>query len=523
MICALTFLLPALLSADPVADFQNGREAFKARNYERAFELLKQSAQELSPVRDFSYYYLGVSAENLKQKTVALQVYQDLLAHYPGFPLAQTVQNKIKSLSPRPPAVPEVTPDATTPQRQYQYAQFLERRRQYSEAEAWYQKLAESFRGEATGISALDSLALLYRKQDKDALAIQTYAQFVARYPQHWLSQEAYFQMGRLSLAAGQIASANAFLEHATAYNVSKLIKAETRFLLAETYRKLGRQKEEQSLLRKIVEEEPVSYYGFLCQQLLAQPLTELPRSREEISVDERYWTQQIPRVELFQEIGDSEVAGILANAYLQQYPTSNLSLPLFVVRLYEQDENFGAAQRTGERIWDTYARANRLSQLPEQFWKISYPLYYWDQLRSLAKAQGFDPLFALALIREESRFKADVVSYAGAVGLMQLMPFTAAAEIRKHRLEPGELTDPGYNIQVGILHLGYLLNAYKGNTSYALAAYNGGINATNRWIQATRDLPAHEFTERVDYEQSRNYIKKVLKSYWIYRQLYKE
>lgn len=103
--------------------------------------------------------------------------------------------------------------------------------------------------------------------------------------------------------------------------------------------------------------------------------------------------------------------------------------------------------------------------------------------LVNLSRHYRFDPAFILSLIQVESRFHAKVVSGAGAVGLMQVMPATA-----KHIIEEWDLpvphhvnmaralTDPFFNLTVGIAYLANLRNHYRGRSPYyLLAAYNIG------------------------------------------------
>lgn len=131
-----------------------------------------------------------------------------------------------------------------------------------------------------------------------------------------------------------------------------------------------------------------------------------------------------------------------------------------------------------------------------------------WAALR--ARKQQFSPIISKvanetrirpalihAVIRAESGYRADVVSKKGAVGLMQLIPTTAA------RYNVVDLTDPYQNITAGSLYLRDLLNMFNQNLTLALAAYNAGENAVIRY---GRKIPP--------YPETQNYVKKVLKFY---------
>jgi soluble lytic murein transglycosylase len=136
----------------------------------------------------------------------------------------------------------------------------------------------------------------------------------------------------------------------------------------------------------------------------------------------------------------------------------------------------------------------------------------------------GIDPLVLHAIIRQESHFQADVLSPAGAVGLMQLMPKTAADTARREKMpKPSRmaLTKPGLNVRLGAAYLAKLLKDFDGDYFRAVAAYNGGESAVRRWWEAAGADPA-AWVERISYQETRFYVRKVflnlLQYYRIYR-----
>ena len=118
------------------------------------------------------------------------------------------------------------------------------------------------------------------------------------------------------------------------------------------------------------------------------------------------------------------------------------------------------------------------------------------------AKRYQLDPALLLAVIHVESNFRQDAISRRGAVGLMQLMPPTAA------KLEVTNIHDPLQNIQGGAKQLRHLLNVYHGNLRLALAAYNAGVH------RVKRDVPM--------IRETKVYIQKVLASYQYYQGHYR-
>jgi len=158
------------------------------------------------------------------------------------------------------------------------------------------------------------------------------------------------------------------------------------------------------------------------------------------------------------------------------------------------------------------------------RLWRIAYPNAYGEEIRRWAEESGVPSHLLHALVREESALDPRVVSPAGAVGLTQLMPSTARAVARRLRLEaPGrvDLMDASVNLRIGARYLSELLDRYDGSTALALAAYNAGMGAVGRWLDERGDLPVDEFVEEIPYDETRGYVKRVLRSYAAYHLLY--
>ncbi len=156
--------------------------------------------------------------------------------------------------------------------------------------------------------------------------------------------------------------------------------------------------------------------------------------------------------------------------------------------------------------------------------WTVAYP----TGLLPLIEAQGVksvDPLLAAAIIREESQYDEKAVSMVGAIGLMQLMPVTANAVAQRFGMPAvgrDDLFDQETNIRLGVRYLGQLLEQYGGNLAYAVAAYNAGPIAVNNWIAMHRGRDQDEFVELIPYQETRLYVKRVLRSYGEYVRLRK-
>jgi soluble lytic murein transglycosylase len=154
-----------------------------------------------------------------------------------------------------------------------------------------------------------------------------------------------------------------------------------------------------------------------------------------------------------------------------------------------------------------------------EGIWRLAYPKAYWPQVVAAAEAAGIDPLLLLALVREESRYDAQAVSWARAVGLAQLLPSTARAMARDRSMTAQALTDPATNLRLGARYLRIQLDRFRGDVRLALAAYNAGPGSASRWVGVDAD-PDH-FVEKISIAETRGYVRRVLGSYGVYKLLW--
>ena len=176
------------------------------------------------------------------------------------------------------------------------------------------------------------------------------------------------------------------------------------------------------------------------------------------------------------------------------------------------------------------YGRSlNLASQLPisqseRNYYR--YPLAYWELVQQKAQERDLDPHLILALIRQESLFDPRARSPATALGLMQLIPPTAARVAKQLGLPAptqDKLFDPELNVALGTQYLKDLLQRYSHNWFKAIAAYNAGEAAVDRWEREIVTDDIEEFVERIPYIETRGYVKLVLRNHRIYKRLYEQ
>ena len=160
----------------------------------------------------------------------------------------------------------------------------------------------------------------------------------------------------------------------------------------------------------------------------------------------------------------------------------------------------------------------------PAVLWRVLYPRAYRDELEGLVLPDGVSEWLVYAVMRQESRFDRWAVSPAGARGPMQLMPETAVAvakDLGKALPSARALHDPRLAVALGSAVLARDLERYGGNLILAIAAYNAGPQAVDRWLEERPGLPIDAFVEEISYAETRRYVRRVVENLWIYSRVY--
>lgn len=158
---------------------------------------------------------------------------------------------------------------------------------------------------------------------------------------------------------------------------------------------------------------------------------------------------------------------------------------------------------------------------------RIFYPKSYEEFVSMYSDEYGVDENLIFAVIKAESNFQEDAVSHKDALGLMQIMKETAEDVARKYNIEidfnnsEREILNVQNNIKIGTKYLAVLLEKYK-NIEVAVAAYNAGIGTVDNWIEKGIIKSDGSDIENIPYKETNNYVRKILRNYKIYQDLYK-
>ena len=154
------------------------------------------------------------------------------------------------------------------------------------------------------------------------------------------------------------------------------------------------------------------------------------------------------------------------------------------------------------------------------------YPIVYRTELLANARKRNIDPRFLLAIMKQESTFRAGIKSPAGARGLLQLV-FDTAVKYNKAagypNLQPDDLYNPAINIAVGSEYVAELKDEFGGLYEAIAASYNGGEDNAARWLARSKPKDPGIFTSEIGFAETKTYVGKVMNNYRVYQDLYDE
>ncbi|MGI8639973.1 MAG: transglycosylase SLT domain-containing protein [Pyrinomonadaceae bacterium] len=207
------------------------------------------------------------------------------------------------------------------------------------------------------------------------------------------------------------------------------------------------------------------------------------------------------------------------------QNPKSN-DLAFTLAVFYERGDMANRAISYIEPLWKNVPADYELELIPRGQIELLYPTPYSDSLLQFAPQKKVDPRFTLAIMRQESRFRADVKSNAAARGLMQFISTTAdklAQELNRENFKQDELYNPPTAILFGSQYLSNLFRQFPNQPQAVAASFNGGEDNMMRWLARAESDNPDRYVPEIIYSQSKDYVYKVMTSYRIYQIFYGE
>lgn len=380
--------------------------------------------------------------------------------------------------------------------------------------------------------------ARIRRSQDREAEAVQLLRSQIERYPDGDMLNDAVWLLMARHMLAGEYRQAARFAEQVGAHTGEDDLYSRGRiaYFRGRALENLSLQREARSVYADVLRDHPMGYYSLLALGRLRQ----LDRPFAEWLVAEL--RQDSSRTEGFIRVHPNHAQD---NAFRLGREFLRMELHTFAEREFRRLQS--AHPNDTELGWAIalffhHAGAHHIShnvpgsrvglnlsypaESNRERWEVAYPRPWWDEVQQAARERGLDPHLIYAIMREESGFRPEVESWANALGLLQLMLPTANDMARltgRGSVTRRELLDPSINIELGTMFMRTLSDRYGGHPGLVIAGYNGGTGNVGRWLNERGDLDFDLWVEEIPFGQTRNYVKRVSMTYWVYRWLYDE
>ena len=415
----------------------------------------------------------------------------------------------------------EFPDSADAPKAFYQIGQILWNRHDNARALDYFKVVVDKYPTSAYVDRASYASADIHEYFGRKGEAIQLYHNVQKQLPKSQVRDDAAWRLAWLYYRSGDLQAASATFRELVAQSKDGPFATAALYWQARVAERLEESETAKQLYRQIVNGGEESYY----QALAARGLERLGSA-----VGDNSSTKMSAVIESDPPVGPN-VSFHLSRAR----ELTALSLqPLAVAELDEINRRSKPNDRVRALLMREYFHsqaygrslilANQLPISQGERDLYRFPLAYWELIQQKAQDRGLDPYLVLALIRQESLFDTRARSPAAALGLMQLIPATAARVARQLGLPaPSQETlfQPDVNVALGTQYLKDLLQRYSNNWFKALAAYNAGEAAVDRWEKEIVTDDIEEFVERIPYVETRGYVKLVLRNHRIYKRLY--
>jgi soluble lytic murein transglycosylase len=368
---------------------------------------------------------------------------------------------------------------------------------------------------------ALNRLARIYWNADENAKALAHFNRLLERYPDSSFADSAHIAVARIHWSLAQPQQTTRMLREFPRRFPNSLLRAEAQWRLAWIYYLQNNYQRAYATFQNLAADAGAERYKTGALYWKGRTAEKTQRQEEAKNIylmlvrqyDESFYAGAARR--RLEGLGKADeptsVASVTADPPLAPTPRfsfhlararelTELSLPALAVAELDEIRQETADPGSTLTLVREYARlgayhrsvpiAGQIAQTSAEIRMHRYPLVYWDLVKQKAEDRGLDPYLVVALMRQESLFDARAVSPANAIGLMQLLPSTAARLAKQ--------------LGMGVL-----------------AAYNAGEKALARWERQILTDDPDEFIERITYGETLQYVKLVLRSHRLYRTLY--
>ncbi len=484
---------------------------FKYRQYNLAEDLYKEVIKTFPEASDIAevYYKRARSLYYKKEYKEAVNQCEEIIAKFP--PSEITIKanylggNSLRALGERYLAIDK-------------YEKIIEQYPESYYARQSYLRLAES-----------------YFQLEEQEKGISPWRELISRYPNSYESMTSLWNLARYYTNNNvDLKALDYYRELSERFSQSRL-GDDALYWKGKILENMGSDEEAKIAYEKLIREYPLSYYT---ERIIEQrsdisfawPVY-VSKKEDFINLEEFFKKYDkiegkgqlsLLKAELFEEISFYKESIVELNGTLNYYP-GNIFLLFRLSDIYKKNRDYYNSLNYAEIIFNYLKDNHQLEELPLELWESLYPLYYEDMIKERALEYEIDPLLVLAMIREESRFNTWDESVAGARGLMQIIFSTGewiAQKINLEEFNDEMLFDPEINIDLGCWYINYLKGRFSNDSILVISGYNAGPGTTGKWLKQYDRSDLDNFVENVPYSETREHIKKVMKSYQMYKRL---
>jgi soluble lytic murein transglycosylase len=520
--------LVALVNAgQPVSELQRGLVDYYAGQYGYAVEAFTRYINSTPDHDGRAHYYRALSWRALGKITEAVQELQNLIQTHPNDPLwpnawrelAYTqwayLENYEAAANTLKAYLQQVPTAADAIEIRFETARILERGGYLTEAATLWENLISDYPSSDLSYRALYLAGITYYRAQKYAQALTALQRYLVLGDTPADRAAAWLWIGKCHIANGNLEEAHKAWQEAADIDALEYYGIRAQQLLNDappftgpTHYDLGYDLEQE---RPQAEAWLREKFG-IAPEIDLKDLGELANS------------PQFQRADLLWRLGYF----IEARSEFEALRQSLENDPVNLYRLMNHTLELGAFRTAifaARRLLDlaSLTPAQTL-EAPSFFNHIRFGLYYKPLIMEAATRENLHPLLLFSLIRQESFFESFIQSSAGAYGLMQLMPATAADLANRYGWPPDfqeqDLLNPGVNIRLGARYLALQRDYFNGNWYAALAAYNAGPGNAKIWLDLAGDDP-DLFLEIIRFPETQNYIRQVAEFLELYTRIY--
>ncbi|MFH1356558.1 MAG: transglycosylase SLT domain-containing protein [bacterium] len=386
-------------------------------------------------------------------------------------------------------------------------------------------------------------------------------------YPQHYLADDAYYKLYRIAKVEKDTKNANKYYSELMGLKTGDM-KSELAFSLAYPYYKKKKyktaikylskavdtiatpdeshtkvlywyarslektniskdKKKASALYTTLITDYPFSFYALLAAKHLNKKIN-IPLIPQLAATQPQEQVEFFDTLDTFNAKGFHEAAVTLLDFFLHEHPDWEKNHTEFLVQKLLESHSYRKALDLAVTSLDT--RMYGLPQgLDSPLFAAFYPLAYSQNIEAVYKSTPLPKGTIEGIVREESLFQRSAVSHAGALGLMQLMPPTAAF-VRKSLQSSDKKTpsitnnvkDPLTNILLGSTYLDQMKKKFNDELPLAIMAYNAGPGNVRKWLKSSGGKEMAVFIEDIPFTETKGYVKRVLRTMHVYGTLYK-